>query len=113
MTQKAVGAWNSKLVIVLVRREPTVRREGPLRCQSPVYPDVYKINRKIGRLTFEVEDSTDPNQPLPFATRLRAERLVRLDMPELDVDPTHTRMLENLDTERDEWIKHKVENKNC
>ena len=51
--------------LVLVRREPTVRREGPLRFQSRVHPDVYKI-KKIGRLTFEVEDLTDSNQPLPF-----------------------------------------------
>ena len=77
--------------------------------QSRVHPDVYKIKKKIGRLTFEVEDLTDPNQPLPFKTPLHAEHLVKLDMPELDLDPTQTRTLEILDTERDEWIKHKGE----
>ncbi len=60
-------------------------------------------------MTFEVEDLTDPNQPHPFKTPLHAEHLVKLDMPELDLDPTQTRTLEILDTERDEWNKHKVE----
>ena len=35
---------------------------------------------------------------------------MKLDMPELDLDPTQTRTLEILNTELDEWIRHKVEN---
>ena len=90
-------------------REPTVRREVPLRFQSRIHPEVYKIRRKIGRHTFEVEDLTNPTDPLPFATPINSERLVKLDMPELDLDPTQTRTLEILNTELDEWIRHKVE----
>jgi hypothetical protein len=59
--------------LVLVRREPNVRREGPLRFQSRVYPLVYKILKKISRHTFVVGDVADPKRELPFAQPLNAE----------------------------------------
>ena len=45
---------------MLVKREPTVTRAGPLRFQERVYPDLYRVNRVISASTFNVEPVVDP-----------------------------------------------------
>ena len=42
-----VSAELKKGDVVLVKREPTVARAGPLRFQERVYRDLYRINRVI------------------------------------------------------------------
>ena len=95
--------------LVLVRREPNVRREGPLRFQSRVYPLVYKILKKISRHTFVVGDVADPKRELPFVQPLNAERLVKIDMPELDLDAAHLRRVDIYDSMADVWRTWEIE----
>ncbi len=95
--------------LVLVKREPTIRRDGPLRFQSRVYPETYKISRKVGRLTFEVASITDPSEGVPFLNPLHAERLVKLDMPELELDPRQSRLVEVYNSSTDNWTRYKIE----
>ena len=95
--EEAPGNLSAELQLgelVLVRREPTVRREGPLRFQSRVYPEVYKIKKKIARHTFVVESIVQPQLEPCFLQPLHAERLVRIDMPELELDANQCRRLE-------------------
>ena len=73
--------------VVLVKREPTVGRSGPLRFQSRVYPDLYRVSNVISAGTFQVEPVVEPGGQTPFGQPLNAARLVGLDMPEIPLDP--------------------------
>ena len=92
---------------VLVRREPTAKREGPLRFQPRVYPGVYRICRKIEKHTFRVEDPVDPRSETPFMQPLNADRLVKIDMPELQLDVDQNRKLEI--EEAGIWVPYNIE----
>jgi len=70
---------------VLVRREGTVERSGPTRFQERVLDGIFVIKRKIGPKTFVVEDLVDKSRPINLVQPLLAERLVKLDMPELEL----------------------------
>ena len=78
---------------MLVKREPTVTRAGPLRFQARVYPDLHRINRVISASTVNVEPIVDPGGRTPFDQPLNANRLVRLDMPEIPLDPGQPRVV--------------------
>ena len=94
---------------VLVRREATVRREGPTRFQSRVYPGVYVIKRKVSPTTFVVEDLADKEKPPAFHQPLHAERLVKLDMPELGLSPDQPRRLELRETPLQPWTEYTID----
>jgi hypothetical protein len=94
---------------VLVRREPTVGRGGPLRFQPRTYPGVFRVKAKIGRHTFTVEDLADPSMEVPFIQPLHAERLVKMDLPELPLDEHQPRVLELRENDGDAWWKCVVE----
>ena len=79
---------------VLVRREPTRERKGPLRFQQRVYPGVYRVKKRINRHTFVVEDLADSRAELSFVQPVNAERLVKLDLPELDLQEGQLRRIE-------------------
>ena len=106
------GRINQELTIgdpVLVKREPTVRREGPTRFQSRVYDGVFVIKRKISPTTFEVEDLVDKKRALGFTQPLHAERLIKLDMPELELRPDQPRRLEMRTSEAQPWNEYEIE----
>ena len=92
---------------VLVRREPTEKRSGPERFQSRVYPGVYRVSRKVGPHTFHVQDFADPEAKVAFGQPVNAERLVRLDLPELDLSPDQPRDVEIF--RGDDWERHRIE----
>jgi hypothetical protein len=95
--------------LVLIRVPPTVRLVGPLRFQRKTLPDVYRLTKKITRNTFDVEAITAPGAPVSFVTPIHAERLVKLDMPELDLRPNQERYIEIHDNSLDEWNRYKIE----
>ena len=94
---------------VLVRREPTVARTGPTRFQSRVYPGIFIIKRKVSPTTFVVEDLVDKDAVPGFTQPLRAERLVRLDMPELELSPDQPRRLELRETPLQPWNEYTID----
>ena len=49
------------------------------------------------------------SEVVPFIQPVHAERLVKLDMPELDLDPRQSRFLDLHDARSDEWIRWYVE----
>ena len=109
---ESVGRLNAELNVgdlVVVRREPTASRTGPLRFQQRAYPEVYRVSKKLGRHTFNVCSLTDPDGGVPFSLPLNAERLVKVDMPEFALAPSQARRLEMLDAETDEWVAYDVE----
>ena len=94
---------------VLVRREATARREGPTRFQSRVYDGIFVITRKVSPTTFNVGDLVDKDYVTPFTQPLHAERLVRLDMPELGLEPGQPRRLELRESNLDPWNTYVLE----
>ena len=93
----------------MVCREATVRREGPTRFQSRVYPGVYVIKRKVSPTTFVVEDLADKEKAPAFRQPLHAERLVKLDMPELGLSPDQPRRLELRETPLQPWTEYTID----
>ena len=106
------GRINSELFVgdpVLVKREATVRREGPTRFRTRVYEGVYVIVRKVSPGTFVVGDLVDKDYVCPFKQPVSAERLVKLDMPELELEPGQPRRLELRETLQDDWGQYTIE----
>ena len=51
----------------------------------------------------------DPSGPVPVTQPVHSERLVRVELPELDLDPRSPRRLEIYDRDTDSWIAWNVE----
>ena len=94
---------------VLVRREPTAKREGPTRFQPRVYDGIFVIKRKVSPTTFVVEDLVDKEFVPKFHQPLHAERLVKLDMPALGLEPGQPRRLELRESALDPWNTYNIE----
>ena len=97
--------------LVLIKREPTATRTGPLRFQPRTYPKVYRVVRG-GPAAFRLQDLHEPDKGPPVRNPVNAERLVRLDMPELTLKPGQPRVLETLEPEGDPvdgWVRWFVE----
>ena len=57
--------------------------------------------------TFRVEDPVEPRAELPFLQPLNAERLIKIDMPELQLDVDQNRKLEI--EESGSWVPYTIE----
>ena len=95
----------------LTGKRKHVEKIGPVphRFMSSCYPNVYRITRMLGEHTFEVEDIADPEAPLRFRNRLSADRLIRLDMPELDLHSDQCRVIEVHNPVTDAWRRAVIE----
>ena len=77
---------------VLVKRERDYEHaSAPTRFASKVYPGTYVVKTKIGPNSFHVEDLVDKDFVPPFRNPVNADRLIKLDMPELELDPSQPR----------------------
>ena len=94
---------------VLLRREATVERKGPTRFQSRVYPGVYVVKRKVSPSTFVIGDAMDQHATVPVRQPLHADRLVKLDMPELELSADQPRRLEMRAGPGDAWNTYVIE----
>ena len=95
--------------LVLARAPPSIKRVGPWRYQSATLPGTFRVSKVIGRNTFEVEAITEPGVRPSFTQPVHGERLVKLDMPELELEPRQPRKLEIHDNNQDVWNRFKIE----
>ena len=73
---------------VLVKRSPAASGyEGPVRFRLSTYPGIFNVHVKISPIAFKVVDFADPNRELQFSQPLHADRLIRLDLPQLELMP--------------------------
>ena len=58
-----------------------------------------------------IRDSHNPDEPHPdrFVNKIPSDRLIPLDMPELDVDPNQPRRIEVYDNRTDVWSEAVIE----
>ena len=94
---------------VLVRREPTVERKGPTRFQGKTYPGIFVVAKKTSSTTYTVADLVDKSLVIPFKQPIHAERLIKLDMPELELRAGQPRRLEMREKETQPWNEYTVE----
>ena len=78
---------------VLITRETSVRREGATRFQEKTYPEIFRIKKGLQH-TFWVEYVGKRDETPPFKQPLPAARLIKLDLPRLELDPDQPRKLE-------------------
>jgi len=95
--------------IVLVRREATAGRKGPLRFQSRTYPQLYRVRKKSDKLTFKVESVVSSSAPVPFTQPLHALRLVKIDLPLVELEPRQLRHVEVYERDTDTWRLMRVD----
>jgi len=95
--------------LVLIKTDPSVGRAGPLRFQPRVHPNIYRIKRQVQRHTFEIECVHDPSEVINFLQPIHADRIIVLDMPELDLTPDQRRLLEVYNEASDRWVRHRIE----
>ena len=67
------------------------------------------IKRKVSPTTFVVEDLVDKEFFPKFHQPLHAERLVKLDMPALGLEPGQPRRLELRESALDPWNTYNIE----
>ena len=96
---------------VLVKREntPESQRKGPTRFTQRVYPGTFVIKRKISPSTFVVEDLVDKEFVPSFRQPVHAERLIKLDMPELALQPGQPRRLEMRESPQQPWNVYEID----
>ena len=96
---------------VLVRREttPESQRRGPTRFTQRVYPGTFVIRRKISPSTFVVEDLVDKDYVPSFHQPVHAERLIKLDMPELGLQSGQPRRIEMRESPHQPWNTYEID----
>lgn len=97
--------------LVLLRREPSVKREGALRFQERVHPDIFRVVGG-GHPTFHLQTVGNPEKPVPCKQPVSCVNLIRLDMPELELNPDQPREIEILPAGADVvtgWVKYRIE----
>ena len=94
---------------VLVRREATVERKGPTRFQERVYEGIFRVVRRASPGAFWVEDLVDKTKSVPFRQPVHAERLVKLDMPELELRADQPRKLEVREAPTQPWNRYVID----
>ena len=75
--------------------------EGLVRVRPSTYAGIYKVHVEISPTTFNAVDFADPSRELQFSQPSHADRLIRLDLPELELVPDQPRKLEIQD---DDWV---------
>merc|ERR1712115_487056 len=108
------GRLSSELNVgdaVLVKREntPESQRRGPTRFTQRVYPGTFVIKKKISPSTFVVEDLVDKEYVPGFHQPVHAERLIKLDMPELGLRPGQPRRLEMRESPQQPWNTYEID----
>ena len=89
---------------VLVKRPPAAAAYGgPIRFRPKTYPGVYKISVKISPTTYKVADLADPTARVTFGQPIHADRLIKLDLPELELMPDQPRRIEVQDKDGSTW----------
>ena len=96
---------------MMIKREPSGKRDGPLRFQERTYPGIYRIVDG-GPQTFRVVCWHDPGKGPPGTNSIHADRLIRLDMPELSFVAGQPRDIEMLEPDADPvdgWVRYHTE----
>ena len=91
---------------MLVKRETSPKRGGPSRFRSRTYEGVYRI-RKVGRHTCQVQDLPGKTAEVPLTQPVSADRLIKLNKFELNIDENQLRRLFQLQMSHGgDWMRH-------
>jgi len=93
--------------VVMMKLDPTVRREGPKRFQSRVRDELYVIDQKVSPHTFRVKTYWSPQTLVPGTQH--AENLVRVELPWVELDPNGLRIIEIFRNTVGDWARYRIE----
>ena len=79
------------------------KQKGSKRFESDVYPQTFVITAKKGPHSFQIADAAEPSKRLTMSSEVNAERLIRLDMPELELGRNQARQIEILNRRSNQW----------
>ena len=107
---RSAGSLSAELHVgdlVMVKLPPTVSRKGPNRFQPRVRDQIWRIKKKFGPHTFELVDSADPAITAEY--RYSAENLIKVELPEIPLDPGQRRTVEVYDNTTARWRRFRIE----
>jgi hypothetical protein len=93
--------------VVMMRLDPTVRREGPKRFQSRVRDDICIIDQKISPHTFRLKTYWEP-QVMIQGTH-HAENLIRVDLPWVELESGSLKVIEIFRNVEGDWVRYRIE----
>jgi hypothetical protein len=93
--------------VVMLRLDPTTRREGPRRFQARVREEFYVIDQKVSPHTFRLKTYWSPQVMIPGTHH--AENLVRIELPWVDLDPNCSRIIEIFRNTEGDWARYRIE----
>ena len=92
---------------VKVRLPPDQKREGPLKFMPRCRPGLFVITKRFGPNAFQIANCRNLTRPEQHV--YSADNLVKMEPPELDLEPGQNRVLEIYDNKRGEWTRHRID----
>ena len=93
--------------VVVLKLPPTTTRKGPKRFTERTRKQLWRVYKKVGPNTFYLEDANDPSIKNPYSQH--AENIIKLNIPDLALEPTRSRQLEIFNNESGAWERFRVE----
>ena len=93
--------------VVVVKLPPTQSRTGPKRFTARTRAQMWRVYKKAGPNTVWLEDANDRSIKNPYSHN--ASNLIKLNLPNLELEATRSGYLETYDNTTGEWTLHKVE----
>jgi hypothetical protein len=93
--------------VVVVKLPPTQSRTGPKRFTARTRAQMWEVYKKAGPNTVWLEDANDRLIKNPYSHN--ASNLIKLNLPNLELEATRSGYLETYDNTTGEWTLHKVE----
>ena len=92
--------------VVMIRRDPTDRRQGPRRFQSKVRDELYVVDRKISPHTFQLRSCWNTAK---MAGTHHAINLIKVHMPNVELEDGQLRVIEVFRNTVGDWARYRIE----
>ena len=93
--------------LVMIRLSAGNKPKGSRRFHSKVQPEYWRIKEKISPQTFRLCSADDESVIHEYTQA--AENLIRIELPELDFDPTRKRIIDISDKASGRWVRMRIE----
>ena len=104
LSRRFPGALSAELQIgdlVMLKLPPTVPRTGPNRFEPRCRERLWRVWQKVSPGTFRLEDALDPQIKNDYLQS--ADNLIKIELPELDLDPNQRRVIEIFSDTSGDW----------
>ena len=92
---------------VMLRLEPTTKREGSKRFQPKVRDGLWEVSAKVSPHTVKLVAHGD--RSIPYEGTVNAENLIRVMLPTIELDAEQSRLLEIFRNTTGEWERFRID----